>query len=597
MARQKSQKTEKPTRSTRAVASETAPKEKRHPFHIEFLNQPQKLAWAAFDQHDVLFLLGSAGTGKTMLSCAFAISEILAKRKKKIILTRPVVEAGESLGYLPGDMGEKVAPYMTPMYDCIQKCVGSEGPQRDIINRSIEVAPLQYMRGRAEVLDSLLVTPTGLTKMGDIKAGDYVIGSSGKPTKVTGVFPQGKKKIWKLTFSDKTFVKCSEDHLWSTMSLYEKTSNKGFTVKTTADIVKTIKNKHNQKVHRMPEIEGPVQFASREVTIPPYLLGVMLGDGHIRETVLKLSTNDQEILDICSKLLPEGMTFSQPSKQRKYDYNIIFKPNKRNPLLGEFRKYSLTGKLSPDKFIPEDYKINSEEVRLEVLRGLMDTDGCVFLEKRRDKVRTQFYTTSYQLAQDVMFLVRSLGGFAYYRKREFDESDSHMYEGQIIRHVHPSYVVDIRLDQNPFKLKRKADKYECGTKPSYVKLISSAEYIGEEECQCISVEADDRLYVTNGFNITHNTFSDAICIFDEAQNATKAQLKLFLTRFGQNSKIIITGDPIQSDLPPMHRGLMDVVKKLEDLPGVGSIYFKPNSIVRHPLIASILERLEDEYEK
>ena len=88
------------------------------------------------------------------------------------------------------------------------------------------------------------------------------------------------------------------------------------------------------------------------------------------------------------------------------------------------------------------------------------------------------------------------------------------------------------------------------------------------------------------------TFSDAVCIFDEAQNATKSQLKLFMTRFGENSKIIITGDPNQSDLRYCDQGLMQTVAKLEDLSGIGVIYFKASSIVRHPLIAAILERLE-----
>lgn len=117
-------------------------------FHLEFLNQAQKLAWAAFDQHDVLFLLGPAGCGKTHLACAFAISEVLGNRKRKIVLTRPIVEAGEKLGYLPGTFEEKVNPYMMPMYDCIEKCVGREGGQRDKINQSIEIAPIAFMRGR-----------------------------------------------------------------------------------------------------------------------------------------------------------------------------------------------------------------------------------------------------------------------------------------------------------------------------------------------------------------------------------------------------------------------------------------------------------------
>lgn len=146
MAQQRRQRAEKATtrRSTTAPQAQS----KQHPFHLEFLNQAQKMAWGAFDQHDVLFLLGPAGCGKTHLACAFAISEILAKRKKKVVLTRPIVEAGESLGYLPGTFDEKVTPYMMPMYDSIQKCVGIEGPQKELIDRSIEVAPIAYMRGR-----------------------------------------------------------------------------------------------------------------------------------------------------------------------------------------------------------------------------------------------------------------------------------------------------------------------------------------------------------------------------------------------------------------------------------------------------------------
>jgi len=88
------------------------------------------------------------------------------------------------------------------------------------------------------------------------------------------------------------------------------------------------------------------------------------------------------------------------------------------------------------------------------------------------------------------------------------------------------------------------------------------------------------------------TFDNAVCIFDEAQNATKMQLKLFLSRFGANSKIIVTGDPSQSDLRTQEIGLMDVVARLEAVPGVGVVTFGPSSIVRHPLVGAILEKLD-----
>lgn len=140
-------------RRTRKDKPETVHEENSQPgrkksFHLEFKNIAQKMAFSAFEQHDVLFLLGPAGTGKTFLACAFAISEIVSKKKKRINITRPVVESGESLGFLPGTFEEKVHPYMLPIYDCIGKLVGYEGNERERIDRCLEKTPLAYLRGR-----------------------------------------------------------------------------------------------------------------------------------------------------------------------------------------------------------------------------------------------------------------------------------------------------------------------------------------------------------------------------------------------------------------------------------------------------------------
>lgn len=129
-----------------ASKSNTKPSGGRN-FHLEFKNEAQSLAWAAFKQHDVLFLIGPAGVGKTFLACAFAIEQVLNRERTGIIMTRPVVEAGESLGYLPGELSEKMLPYMTPMYDCMDRLVGKEGPWRDKINQSVRISPLAFMRG------------------------------------------------------------------------------------------------------------------------------------------------------------------------------------------------------------------------------------------------------------------------------------------------------------------------------------------------------------------------------------------------------------------------------------------------------------------
>jgi len=114
--------------------------------NLEFKNTAQQLAWSVLEQHDVVFLVGPAGTAKTHLSVAYAVTEILAKRVKKIILTRPAVEAGEKLGFLPGTADLKVGPYLVPIFDCMGSILNIESKKH--IDHAIEIAPLAYLRGR-----------------------------------------------------------------------------------------------------------------------------------------------------------------------------------------------------------------------------------------------------------------------------------------------------------------------------------------------------------------------------------------------------------------------------------------------------------------
>ena len=100
-------------------------------------------------KYDISFGIGPAGTGKTYLAVAQALSLVLSKKMRKLILTRPVVEAGESLGFLPGDLAQKISPYLRPLYDAMEALIPCEIIHRMEENRTIEIAPLAYMRGRS----------------------------------------------------------------------------------------------------------------------------------------------------------------------------------------------------------------------------------------------------------------------------------------------------------------------------------------------------------------------------------------------------------------------------------------------------------------
>lgn len=531
-------------------------------FHLEFLNEAQKQAWSSFDKHDVLFLLGPAGCGKSHLACAFAINEILAKRKEKIVLTRPIIEAGEALGFLPGTMDEKVLPYMLPMYDCISRTVGREGPQRELVNKSLDLAPLAYMRGRSLLNSELLFTPSGYKTMGEIKIGDLVFGRNGNTVKVVGVYPQGKIPYVKVSFSDGTESLCSWDHLWSTRTTESIAAGFCFSAKTTKEIAESLYDDFGFLNHEIPQLNNPVNFEKRQISVDPYVLGVLLAScGNFYNP--KTNSLKHSVVENCLNKSEEIGFTCLPNKKYKLFLGDITEHLENVDLLETNFK---------QRFIPEDYKFNSTECRLDIIRGIMDVCG---------QIGSKFYVSfeSEILADDFSFIIRSLGGFA--TKESIIKSNSIFYK------------IEFSIGFNPFKIKSKS-KISKKLQPEVSrKMIVSIEPVGEDLCTCISVDDVDHLFVTNDFTLTHNTFHDSVCIFDEAQNATKTQLKLFLTRFGQNSKVIITGDPKQSDLRLGDQSLMEVVKSLEDLPGIGVIYFDVESIVRHPLIASIIERLED----
>ncbi|MGZ0656197.1 PhoH family protein [Coraliomargarita sp. W4R72] len=110
------------------------------------LNQKRYLQ--AIDAHPITFGIGPAGTGKTYLAMAMALRELLEGRAERIILTRPAVEAGEALGFLPGELQEKILPYLTPLYDAMNDMIGKEQTMQLVERGIVEIAPLAYMRGR-----------------------------------------------------------------------------------------------------------------------------------------------------------------------------------------------------------------------------------------------------------------------------------------------------------------------------------------------------------------------------------------------------------------------------------------------------------------
>jgi phosphate starvation-inducible protein PhoH and related proteins len=551
---------------------------------------------------DLTFGIGPAGTGKSFLAVAMAVQSLFSKQVNRIILTRPAVEAGEKLGFLPGDLQDKVDPYLRPLYDALFDLVDTERVTKMLEKRIIEIAPLAFMRGRSQSLDSLLMTPSGWRRMGDVKLGDYVTGSDGKPTEVIGVYPQGVKKVYRLTMTDGATVLACSEHLWQVKTMEDKRRNKPARVLETQEMIGNLRRNHQYR-YELPLLSAPVEFAHREVPLDAYALGLLLGDGCITgKTSPAFCTTDAELIDsleysfagmdlkVTHKTV-NGYTISNPQARGKFGAL-------RNPLTSTLGELNLLGTFSATKFIPENYLYNSADVRIALLQGLLDTDGGPVTQNGRT-CRIQYATTSERLKDDVVFLVQSLGGVAYSRKREAEGRKPGFANGKPVPCKTDAYVLDIRLPENikPFRLKRKADIYEIhgGVRPA--RFIKNIEFVGEMETQCISVAALDSLYLTDDFILTHNTLNDAFIILDEAQNTTGEQMKMFLTRIGFGSKVVVTGDITQVDLPRGQRsGLKEAERVLKDIPEIEFVYFSKKDVVRHRLVQLIVEAYEEQDE-
>jgi phosphate starvation-inducible PhoH-like protein len=542
----------------------------------------------------VTFAIGPAGTGKTYLAIALAVAALTEKQVGRIILTRPAVEAGERLGFLPGDMLAKVDPYMRPLFDALYDTMDPDRLAAYMDRGTIEVAPLAFMRGRAQPLTTPVLTPSGFRPIGTLRVGDLVVGSDGRPTPVLGIYPQGRKRVYRLVAQDGAATLCCTEHLWLVRTPEDRRHGKPGRVLETGEMAGRLRRAHQHR-YELPLLRAPVELPPQDVPLDPYALGLLLGDGCLttRTTTPSFSTRDPE-LAVALEEAVEGIELRRTSAG---DYGLRHVDGRRggvivaNPVTARLRELGLAGTASKTKFVPECYLYNSPAVRIAVLQGLLDTDGGPVTQDGRT-CRIQYTTCSRRLRDDVLFLVRSLGGVAYWRCRQAAGRPPGGSKERPIHHRSDAYVLDVRLPAEvaPFRLERKRRLFEMygGGRP--MRFVTAIEPSGEAETVCIQVAAADSLYVTTDFLLTHNTLNDSFVILDEAQNTTPEQMQMFLTRLGFGSKMVVTGDITQIDLPrEQASGLIQVRDILASLDGVGFVEFGHEDVVRHKLVQRIVE--------
>lgn len=313
---------------------------------------------------------------------------------------------------------------------------------RFLLARSREGALLaDAMRlGKALAADEPVLTPTGWRSIGELQIGDEVIGADGRPTTVTGVYPQGRKAVFEVTLTDGARTRCCEDHLWQ---------------------VQTPSGRYRGAPSKV--------LALKEI---------------IAQGLFQAGTSNRRWF----VPVVQAVEFDNPMADLRVD----------SYLLGALLANGLTGTYSETKFVPKDYLLASKGDRLALLQGLFDNDGTV----SADGLTVEYNTVSPRLAEDVLFLVRSLGGTAWLSTR----IPTYVYKGER-RSGQKDHRIRVSLpaDIVPFRLPRKVARFKPRTKFPPGHAFDRVRPVGHAECVCISVEASDGLFVTRDFIVTHNS--------------------------------------------------------------------------------------------
>ena len=345
--------------------------------------------------------------------------------------------------------------------------------------------------GKAQPHTARILTPSGWTTMGDIQPGDSIVTPDGGTALVERKFPQGVIPIYDVVFSDGTKTQCCADHLWTFHTRNDRKRQRPLRVQPLHQIQDHLFTPNGSRDCWIP-IAQPADlggFEAGPLPLDPYVLGVIIGDGHSGHGKLSFSNEDPWIAErVADRIGDDVHELAKPDRCRTWAVTGAARV--------AYESLGLLGKKSTEKFIPSEYLWTSVKNREELLAGLLDTDG------HADEHTLEWTTSSPALAENMKFLLWSLGA-------TFAESvriPTFTYRGEK-RQGSPSHRFHICMPKgvNPFRLPRKANAFTPRSKYVPRRAMVAVTPVGEAESSCIQVMGG--LYITDDFIVTHNTLT------------------------------------------------------------------------------------------
>lgn len=343
-------------------------------------------------------------------------------------------------------------------------------------------------------------------RVDEIKVGDTLIGSNGLPTKVLKIHPQlDKKEIYKVTFLDGHVAECCEDHLWS--YYFDSHGIQKMRTETTKEILARGLTRSPRGYKFSIPMVSEVAYTEKELKIPPYIMGLLLGDGSFRydntNKSFSFSSKNDELPQIIAKTM--GYEYVKNSA-KNYSYSFNYKDNNHShakvwveEILSAYPE--LWNKKSEEKFIPEPYLSGSPSQRWELLRGLMDTDGSI----SKNSANINYFTVSSKLKEQVEQLARSLGlGVSILEDKRAQYSTGVCYRltlwcptNKLNKMFNLSYKKKLAEEHM-----NNTTKFRHMDKMSIIDITPTGIYT---EMTCFTVDSKDALFCMNDYTVTHNT--------------------------------------------------------------------------------------------
>lgn len=399
-----------------------------------------------------------------------------------------------------------------------------------------------------------VITENGYSPIGNAKVGDKIFSKDGKLCNITGVYPQGMKPIYRMYLSDGRFIDSGENHLWEVFN-----SDNRKMIKSTKDLLNTkisFPHKKSGTTYKyFIENCEEVEFSKKELPIPPYVLGVLLGDGCTTQGTNKINCLDKQIIDEIKILLPDYdincQSFKNPDGTLNVcQHTIVYKGKQRllyneNPLNKSLKELNLKCK-APYKFIPTIYKMSSIEDRYELIKGIFDTDGYI-----SETGNIELKLSSKQLIEDVAWVLRSLGiscSIGILDKRGIKQKLPH---GKTVFTEHIYYRLYVKTDKPIFKLERKLNRLKKRIRKNRVS-INRIEFLCNHTATCITVDNPEHLFLTKDFIVTHNSELEASFL---AYNATLFKNTQNVIVGGNSDDLILLKDKVDFGLKHLWEGI------------------------------------------